>query len=178
MEIKFLGHSSFEIRGSEAVVQINEKSVVVEGNGEPFTIYGPGEYEVSGVRVFGIRNGKATLYLIEMDDLSLVHLGDLGHKLEHDQAEELNSVDVLMIPVGGGDTINTETAAEVVAQLEPYIVLPMHYRESEETKKFDPVEKFLEQMGEENVRREKKLKLSSKASLPDDTEVVVLERTK
>jgi L-ascorbate metabolism protein UlaG (beta-lactamase superfamily) len=75
------------------------------------------------------------------------------------------------------DTINAETAAEVVAQLEPYIVLPMHYRESEETKKFDPVEKFLEQMGEENVRREKKLKVT-KSSLPEDTEVVVLERAK
>ncbi len=176
MEIKFLGHSSFEIKGSEAVVQINEKSVVVEGNGEPFTISGPGEYEVSGVRVFGIRNGKHTLYLIELDNLSLVHLDNLGRKLEQTQVEELNSVDVLMIPVGGGDTINAETAAEVVAQLEPYIVLPMHYQESEETKKFDPVEKFLEQMGEENVRREKKLKVT-KSSLPDDTEVVVLERS-
>jgi L-ascorbate metabolism protein UlaG (beta-lactamase superfamily) len=177
MEIKFLGHSSFEIKGAEAAVHIDGKNIVIEGASEPFTISGPGEYEVSGVRVFGIKSEKTILYLLEMDDLSLVHLGDLGRKLEHNEVEELNSVDVLMIPVGGVDTINAETAAEVVAQLEPYIVLPMHYRESEETKKFDPVEKFLEQMGEENVRREKKLKVT-KSSLPEDTEVVVLERAK
>lgn len=167
MEVSFLGRSSFEIKGSEAVVQIDERGVVVGGGGEPFTISGPGEYEVRGVRVFGIRNGKATLYLIEIGGFSLVHLDNLNRKLEHNQVEELNSVDILMIPVGGGDTINAETAAEVVAQLEPKIVVP-----------FGPVEKFLEQMGEENVRREKKLKVTSRSSLPDDTEVVVLERSK
>jgi len=221
MEIKFLGHSSFEIKGKDTTVVTDpfdpkkvgfpfpkvEADIVtvshdhgdhnfVEGvgslpagrQGDPFVISGPGEYEVQGVRVFGIsafhddkkgaERGKTTLYLIEMDDLSLIHLGDLGHKLEHDQVEELNSVDVLMIPVGGVYTINAETAAEVVAQLEPYIVLPMHYQTPnlKLSKGLDKVEKFLEQMGEENVRREKKLKVS-KSSLPDDTEVVVLERS-
>ena len=216
MEIKFLGHSSFEIKGREAVVVTDpfdpkkvgfdfpkvEADIVTVSHdhsdhnyikgvgGDPFIISGPGEYEVQGVRVFGIpafhdqkkgaERGKIALYLIEMDGLSLVHLGDLGHKLEHDQAEELNSVDVLMIPVGGTYTINAETAAEVVAQLEPSIVIPMHYqtKDLELGEKLDGVEKFLEQMGEENVRREKKLKIASETSLPDDTEVVVLERTK
>ncbi len=214
MEIKFLGHSSFEIKGKEVTVvtdPFDSKKVgfpfpkveadiltvshdhsdhnFVEGvGGEPFLINGPGEYEVQGVRVFGVsafhddkkgvERGKVTIYLIELEGLSIVHLSDLGHKLEHDQIEELNTVDILMVPVGNaGVHLDAEKAAEVVAQLEPYVVLPMHYRESEETKKFDPVEKFLEQMGEENVRREKKLKLTSKASLPDDTEVVVLERS-
>ena len=210
MEIKFLGHSGFEIKGKEVTVVTDpfdpkkvgfpfpkvEADIVtvshdhedhnyVKGvGGEPFVISGPGEYEVKGARIFGISAphggdlGKVTLYLIEVDGLSVVHLSDLGQKLEHDQVEELNAVDILMVPVGNaGVQLNAEKAAEVVAQLEPYIVLPMHYRESEETKKFDPVEKFLEQMGEENVRREKKLKVT-KSSLPDDTEVVVLERTK
>jgi L-ascorbate metabolism protein UlaG (beta-lactamase superfamily) len=208
MEITFLGHSSFLIRGKETTVVTDpfdpkktgfkfpkvsadivtishehEDHNFVEGvSGEPFVISGPGEYEVKGVRIFGIPAlhggdfGKVTLYLIEMDDLSIVHLSDLGQKLEHDQVEELNSVDILMVPVGNAKVqLDAEKAAEVVAQLEPYIVLPMHYRESEETKKFGPVEKFLEQMGEENVRREKKLKVT-KSSLPEDTEVVVLER--
>ena len=223
MEIKFLGHSSFEVRGKEVTIvtdpfdpkKVGFKFPKIEADivtvshehgdhnyikgvgglpagrqGEPFLISGPGEYEVQGVRVFGIpafhddkkgaERGKVTLYLIELDGLSIVHLSDLGHKLEHDQVEELNQVDILMVPVGGIYTINAETAAEVVAQLEPKIVVPMHYQVPELTglpKKLDPVEKFLEQMGEENVRREKKLKVS-KSSLPDDTEVVVLERTK
>ena len=210
MEITFLGHSSFQIKGKDVTIVTDpfepkkigfkfpkvEADIVtvshehtdhnfVEGvGGEPFVISGPGEYEVKGVRIFGIPElhggdlGKVTLYLIEMDDLSIVHLSDLGQKLEHNQVEELNTVDILMVPVGNaGVQLNAEMAAEVVAQLEPYIVLPIHYRESEGTKKFDPIEKFLEQMGEENVRREKKLKIT-KSSLPEDTEVIVLERTK
>jgi len=167
MEIKFLGHSSFEIKGQEALVKIGERTVVVEGASEPFTIFGPGEYEVSGVRVFGIKNGKHTLYLVEIDGLSLAHLDNLDRKLEQVQIEELSSADILLLPVGGEGTINAETATEVVAQLEPKIVVP-----------FGSVDKFLEQMGEKNVRREKRLKLSSKTSLPDDTEVVVLEKSK
>ena len=208
-----MGHSSFLIKGKEVTVVTDpfdpkkvgfkfpevEADIItvshdhedhnfVEGiGGEPFVISGPGEYEVKGVRVFGVpafhdekkgaERGKTILYLIEMDDLSLVHLGDLGHKLEHNQVEELNSVDILMVPVGGKFTINAETAAEVVAQLEPYIVLPMHFKSPGRNEVLDPVEKFLEQMGEENVRREKKLKVT-KSSLPEDTEVVVLERIK
>jgi len=213
MELSFLGHAAFKIKGKEATIvtdPFDPKSVgfdfpkvkadivtvshdhddhnFVEGvGGEPFIISGPGEYEVSGVQIFGVKayhdnkkgaeRGKVTLYLMELDDLSLVHLGDLGHKLDHHQVEELNSVDILMVPVGGIYTINAETAAEVVAQLEPKIVIPMHYQtpELKLPRKLDPVEKFLEQMGEENVRREKKLKVS-KSSLPDDTEVVVLTR--
>ena len=208
-----MGHAAFKIKGKEATIvtdPFDPKSVgfdfpkvkvdivtvshdhddhnFVEGvGGEPFIISGPGEYEVSGVQIFGVKayhdnkkgaeRGKTTLYLIEMDDLSLVHLGDLGHKLEHDQVEELNSVDILMVPVGGIYTINAETAAEVVAQLEPKIVIPMHYQtpELKLPRKLDPVGKFLEQMGEENVRREKRLRVT-KSSLPEDTEVVVLER--
>ena len=152
------------IKGSEASVQIDEKKVVIEGVSEPFTISGPGEYEVSGVRVFGIKGGKGTLYLIEIDGLSLVHLDNLDRKLEQAQVEELSSADILLLPVDGEGRINAETATEVVAQLEPFIVIP-----------FGSIDKFLEQMGEENVRREKKLKVT-KSSLPDDTEVVVLSK--
>ena len=164
MEIKFLGHSIFEIKGKEASVQIDEKKIVIGGVSEPFTISGPGEYEVSGVRVFGIKGGKGTLYLVEIDGLSLVHLDNLDRKLEQAQVEELSSADVLLLPVDGEGRINAETATEVVAQLEPFIVIP-----------FGSIDKFLEQMGEENVRREKKLKVT-KSSLPDDTEVVVLSK--
>ena len=166
MEIKFLGGSGFEIKGQDASVVIKE-TIVIEGvGGETFTISGPGEYEVSGVRVFGIKGGKGTLYLVEIDNLSLAHLDNLDRKLEQSQVEELSSADILLLPVNGEGRINAETATEVVAQLEPFIVIP-----------FGSIDKFLEQMGEENVRREKKLKVT-KSSLPDDTEVVVLERSK
>jgi L-ascorbate metabolism protein UlaG (beta-lactamase superfamily) len=135
----------------------------------------------------GRERGKNTLYLLELEDLALVHLGDLGRKLNTEEIEELNHVDILMIPTGGTYTINPEQAAEVVTQLEPYIVIPMHYHppvadhlpeaDSELSKELAPVEKFLEQMGAEGTKPQKSLKVK-KRSLPEETEVTVLERNK
>lgn len=147
-------------------------------------IEGPGEYETGGAQIVGIsafhdsdkgkERGKITVYHIEMDGLSLVHLGDLGVKLNESQIEELNGVDILMIPVGGLFTITPAVAAEVVAQLEPKIVIPMHYFVP--GLKFDllPVENFLKEMGKEDVKPQPKLVIT-KDKLPQEMEVVVLE---
>lgn len=215
MDITFLGHSSFKIAGKDTTIvtdpfdpkkvgfelpKVSADIVTVSHNhddhnfvagvaGQPFITSGPGEYEIKGVRIFGIESehdekggrerGKNTLYLIEFEDLAVVHLGDLGRQLNAPEIEELNHVDILMIPTGGVYTVNPEQAAEVVTQLEPYIIIPMHYQTAdlELGEKLAPVEKFLEQMGATGVRREKKLKVT-KSSLPEDTELVVLERTK
>src|SRR5690606_15736601 len=76
----------------------------------------------------GAERGVNTCYTFQVDGLTVCHLGDLGHKLSGEQAEELSGVDVLMVPVGGHYTIDGATAAEVVSQLEPQIVIPMHYQ--------------------------------------------------
>lgn len=157
-------------------------------SGGPFVIDTAGEYEVKGVHVYGVRSwhddeggikrGENIVYLIQIDGLNLVHLGDLGHKLESEQVEELNTVDILMIPTGGTYTINAETATEVLAQLEPYIVIPMHYQTKKLTgltQKLDGVEKFLDAMGVENVRKVSSLKIKNRGELPQETEVVVLD---
>lgn len=216
MEITYLGHSSFQIKGKDVTIITDPFDPKMVGfsfpqnitadiatishdhgdhnylagiAGEPFIVNGPGEYEVKGVRVFGIESdhdskngqerGKNTLYLLELEDLAIVHLGDLGRKLNAAEVEELNHVDILMIPTGGTYTINPEQAAEVVTQLEPYIVIPMHYHppeaDSKLLKELAPVEKFLEQMGVEAAARNK-LKMT-KSRLPEETEVVVLQVT-
>jgi len=161
----------------------NTKSIA----GEPFVIDSAGEYEVKDVHVYGVRTwhdekkgeerGSNVVYLIQIDGFNIVHLGDLGHKLESDQVEELNTVDVLMIPVGGTYTINSETATEVIAQLEPSIVIPMHYQTGKLKldKKLDEVSKFIDAMGGENVRKVDTLKVKNRGALPEETEVVVLE---
>src|SRR5947208_14594948 len=102
-----------------------------------YEIHGPGEYEVAGVSVIGVptyhdaeqgaKHGRNTVYLIEIDDVRICHLGDLGHKLEDAEAEAVSSPDVLLVPVGGRTAINAAQAAEVVRQLEPRYVVPMHY---------------------------------------------------
>ncbi len=148
---------------------------------------GPGEYEVSAVFVTGLelrgdRKAKKeaaaprnTVFLFEFDDLTVCHLGDLNLVPTQAQVEEaLGEVDVLLIPVGGGETLNASQAAEVVSLLEPHIVIPMHYHVPDCTLKLDSVGKFLKEMGLDKVSPQELLKVG-RGSLPDETQIVLLE---
>ena len=152
---------------------------------------GPGEYEVSGVFVTGIElidrkaitksvKGAAlpprnTVFLIELDDLTVCHLGDLSAVPTQAMMEEsLRSVDVLMIPVGGGESLTAAQAAEVVSLLEPHIVIPMHYKTKGSNLKLDVVSKFLKEMGLDKVDEQEVLKIE-RGGLPEETQVVLLE---
>jgi L-ascorbate metabolism protein UlaG (beta-lactamase superfamily) len=106
--------------------------------------------------------------------VALCHLGDLGHKLTTEQAEEIGIVDVLMLPVGGVSTIGAETAAEVMRQLEPQVVIPMHYGTPAISRQLDPVEKFLKELGMENLEPRPKLSVS-KTGLVSGPQVVLLD---
>jgi len=210
MDITWLGHSCFRIRGRQGVVVITDpyspdlgyslgKSTArivtvshqdpghsyVQGiGGEPKLITGPGEYEISGVLIIGIatfhdgekgrKKGKNTVYLMEIDEVSLCHLGDLGHVLTAEQVEEIGNVDVLLLPVGGVSTINAPEAAEVVRQLEPKVVVPMHYKTPALNWELEPVEKFLKEIGIEEVDSQPKLSFT-KSSLPVSTQVFLLD---
>lgn len=152
--------------------------------GDPKIIDGPGEYEIRGVFITGIptfhngkkgaRRGPNTAFLFELDDLTICHLGDLGHVLTQAQIEVLSDIDVLLIPVGGVSTINATQAAEMVSLLEPCIVVPMHYKTEALNIKLDPVTKFLKTMGLKKLAPQKDLKIT-KSSLPEETQVVVLD---
>jgi L-ascorbate metabolism protein UlaG (beta-lactamase superfamily) len=152
--------------------------------GDPIFLRGAGEYERAGIFVFGIptfhdrRNGRDrgrnTAYLIEGDGLAICHLGDLGHVLSQSQTEQLSSLDVLFIPVGGNSTINAGEAAEVVGLLEPRIVIPMHYQMPGLKIKLDPVGKFLQEMGVHKVTPQESLRIAA-VSEPQETQVVLLE---
>jgi L-ascorbate metabolism protein UlaG (beta-lactamase superfamily) len=154
-------------------------------------ITGPGEYEIGGVFVTGIatdggsdekdkkKKGAAdakrnTLYLIDFDGLTVCHLGDLDRVLTQAQIEALGSVDVALVPVGGGGGLASSQAAEVISLIEPSIVIPMHYKTSDVSLKLDPVGKFLKEMGLGTLKPEASLKLS-KSDLPDETRVMLLD---
>jgi len=102
------------------------------------------------------------------------HLGDLGHVLTTEQVEELGNVDVLLLPVGGVSTINAPMAVEVVRQLEPRVVVPMHYKTEALTWELEPAERFLKEMGVEQVVSQPKLSLT-RSSLPPSTQVFLLD---
>jgi L-ascorbate metabolism protein UlaG (beta-lactamase superfamily) len=191
MEITYIGHSCFKIKGKELTIVIDPYDPKI-GYKLPklecdVLITSPGEYETSGVFIFGIpvyhdakeghERGENTIYMIEIDGITLLHLGDLGHDLSKETLEKLSDIDVLMIPVGGKGTIDAETASEVISEIEPGYVLPMHYKTVELTgiQGLDGLDKFLNEMGVENdVKKDDKLKISSKSDVPDDTQVVIL----
>ncbi len=152
--------------------------------GNPQVFMGPGEYEAKGVKISGVstfhdaengtKRGRNTVYEIQMDGLHLVHLGDLGTKLTTEQVETLSGVDILMIPVGGVYSLDGKTATAVVAQLEPLIVIPMHYQVPGLKYQLEPLEKFLKEMGKEELKPLPKLSVT-KDKLPEELQVVVLD---
>jgi L-ascorbate metabolism protein UlaG (beta-lactamase superfamily) len=143
----------------------------------------PGEYEIGGVLIIGISAfhdaengaawGKNTIFTIEVDDVTICHLGDLGHPLSSNQIEELGNVDVLLVPVGGGTTIGASQAAAIVRSIEPKIVIPMHYKTLTLTKELDSVDKFLKEMGLIEAVSQPRITIT-KASLPPPIQVIVL----
>lgn len=209
MEITWLGHACFRLRGKNVTIitdpyedrvgyklgRVTADIVTISHDhydhnnlaavtGSPKVIDGPGEYEIGGIFITGIqtwhdaegggKRGRNTAYVVQMDDLVLCHLGDLGHVLTTEQVEAMNNVDVLMIPVGGTFTINGAQAAEVISLIEPRLVIPMHYQTEALKMEIDPLERFTRAMGLKEIPSQPKLSVT-KSSLPDETQVAVLD---
>ncbi len=209
MDINWLGHSCFRIKGrnvsivtdpyppdlgyslgkpSADIVTISHPhpghSYTASVSGDPRLVKGPGEYEISGVLIIGVatfhdndkgaKRGKNTVYLMDVDGVSVCHLGDLGHVLTADQVEQIEEADVLLLPVGGVSTINAAVAAEVVRQLEPKVVVPMHYRTDALNRGLATVDGFLKEMGQKEITSQPKLTLT-RTTLPLTTQVVLLD---
>lgn len=107
---------------------------------------------IRGIHTFhddeeGSKRGENIVYTFVVDDIKVCHLGDLGHRLTPSQLEMIGDVDVLLIPVGGVYTIDAAQAAEVVKQLKPSVVIPMHYRTKALRLNIEPVDGFEELMG-------------------------------
>jgi L-ascorbate metabolism protein UlaG (beta-lactamase superfamily) len=208
MEITWLGHSCFKLKGKQATVITDPFSPAigytlgkvtadivtvshphpghsyVQGIAdEPRILKSPGEYESGGVLTVGVhtfhdnekgaQRGKNTVFVIDVDDVMICHLGDLGHVLTAEQVAEINGVDVLLIPVGGVSTIDAVQAAQVVRQLEPKIIIPMHYKTEAEKKDLETAERFLKEMGVKEAVPQPKLSVN-KSSLPLTMQVVML----
>lgn len=212
MEISFIGHSCFRLRGRDASVVIdpygkgiglatlvpsrfsadilaithdhpghNNRAMV---GGDPKVIEGPGEFEVKGVSIQGVaayhddesgaRLGPVTMYSITLDEVVIAHLGDLGHGLSEAQQDQLGSVDVLLVPVGGGNALSATAAMAVANQLEPKVVIPMHYKLPGLKLDLDEPKHFAAEMGIEAIEYQPKLTLNSKPS-SDEMKVVFLE---
>lgn len=158
----------------------NALAAVQEGY---FLIDGPGEYEVSDIFITGIRtfhdnergatHGFNTVYVLELDEVRFCHLGDLGHPLTDEQTEALSDIDVLLVPVGGGNALDSVGANEVIGQIEPRIVVPMHYRTPAGDAGLEDLARFCKELGLEQLAPQEKLTVR-KADLPESVRVVLL----
>ncbi|MET0011916.1 MBL fold metallo-hydrolase [Dehalococcoides mccartyi] len=209
MEIKWLGHSCFRLKGknttvitdpfpsslgfamgkqSAEVVTISHAhanhSFTSAIDGNPHIVSGPGEYEIGDVIILGLSTfhddakgselGKNTIYQMEIDDLSICHLGDIGQGLTDSQIEELGRVDILLLPVGGGNTVSPGKAAEIMRKLEPSIVIPMHFQSDLSTSSLLPIGQFLKEIGISNLEPQSKLNIT-RGNLPVTTQVMLLQ---
>lgn len=214
MEIIWLGHACFQLRGKNVTLvtdpfspqqgpsqgeaprlgKINASIVTVSHNhpghnnvigvgGNPRVVSGPGEYEINDVLITGVASyhdnqrgqvrGRNTIYVIHIDDVVICHLGDLGHTLQEEQLEEVADADVLLVPIGGRSTIDAAQAAEVISQVEPRIVIPMHYHPGTEDG-YDPLGKFCREMGVETIEAQNKL-VVTRNNLPVETQCSILK---
>jgi L-ascorbate metabolism protein UlaG (beta-lactamase superfamily) len=146
-------------------------------------IEGPGEFEIGGVFITGVRrvsnkekkNGEVhkTLYVINFDGLTIAHLGSMATVPSQAQIEELGAVNIALVPVGGGGALNPSMAAEVISLIEPSIVVPMHYKTEDDGPELSTVAGFLKEMGISDQGSLPSLSVT-KSSLTEETQVVVL----
>ena len=215
MDITWLGHACFRLRGRDVAILTDPyegsdwgypalattANVVTVSNdhphhaglggvdGQPRVLRGPGEYEIGGALIWGVRtarpatsNGaqpiKNTAFVIQLEELTVCHLGDLASApLTGDELTRIKDSDVLLVPVGGHCTINAAQAAEIVAQVEPKVIVPMHFA-TDATQghlQLDGIERFCRELGASEVSPRGRLSVTP-TSLPSEPTVVLLER--
>jgi L-ascorbate metabolism protein UlaG (beta-lactamase superfamily) len=176
-----LGVPSLKIRGDIVTISHNAKghNNASAVSGRTHALTGPGEYEIGGVFITAIATASGSesrqnvLYLFDFGGLTVAHLGDMSKVPTQTQIEALEQVNVLLVPVGGGSSLNAAQAAELVSMLEPNIVIPMHYQIPKLKLQLENVERFLQEMGSASSAEEANLRLSV-SSLPEETQVAVL----
>jgi L-ascorbate metabolism protein UlaG (beta-lactamase superfamily) len=155
-------------------------------SGSPFLISGPGEYEVKNIFIQGIpswydekggeERGENTIFVLETEEMRICHLGDLGQKeLTSEQLEQIGSIDILMIPIGGVYTISAKESIKIMSQIEPKIIIPMHYQIPKLKLKLDGLDKFLKIMGIKTIEPLNKFTIKKKDLSEEEAKIIVLK---
>lgn len=177
-------------RGNSDIVTVShdhpDHNNVQAISGQPFVISGPGEYEIKGIKIIGCSSyhdkkkgeerGLNTIYLMEIDKIRVCHLGDFGQeRLTGKQLEVLGQVDILIVPVGGTYTIEAAEAVKVAEQLEPHLIIPMHYKLPGLKINLASLDDFLKEMGLDKRPALDKLTLKKKDLAGKEMEVVAFK---
>jgi len=188
---KVVGYDALKLKAEIVTVSHDASGHNNSGavKGTTHVLTGPGEFEIGGVFITAVQTDSAgrvakakdtirnTIYVFDYDGITVAHLGDLQKIPTQSEIELLGTVNVALVPVGGGSSLNAAKAAEVVSMLEPNLVVPMHYSTPDSKIKLDEINKFIKEMGLSKQDAQPLLKVS-RSSLPDETHVVVLEYQK
>ncbi len=155
--------------------------------GTSHVIDGAGEFEIGGVFITGVqtdgssgkkrskeKSARNTIYVFDYDGITVAHLGDLKDTPTQSEIESLGTINVALVPVGGGGGLNAAKAAEVISLIEPNLVIPMHYSTPAVKLSLDSLNKFIKEMGLSKPETQTSLKVT-RSGLPSETHVVVLE---
>lgn len=153
-------------------------------DGSPKLFNHAGEYEMQQVFIVGaaiypptvksnVNALKNVVFTFETENLTICHMGDIRHVPTQRQVEHFANVDILLVPVGDGNSLNASQASEVIGLIEPSIVIPMHYHLPNITIELNPLEKFIKEMGLPDSAPIDKLKIS-KSTLPENTQTIIL----
>lgn len=150
-------------------------------------INGAGEFEIGGVFITGVQSdsgsskkkskepsARNTIYVFDYDGITVAHLGDLTQTPTQSEIESLGTVNVVLVPVGGGNGLNAAKAAEVISLIEPNLVVPMHYSTPAAKVSLDSLNKFIKEMGLSKADTQPSLKVT-RSGLPNETHVIVLD---
>ena len=186
---KSIGYSALRLKSdivtvSHAAPGHNNTEAV---KGISHVIDGAGEFEIGGVFITGVQTDGAssrkkakddaarnTIFVFDYDGITVAHLGDLKQTPTQSEIESLGTINVALVPVGGGGGLNAAKAAEIISMLEPNLVIPMHYSTPDVKLPLDPLNKFIKEMGLSQTESQPSLKVT-RSGLPHETHVVVLE---
>ena len=182
-------HGLKDVKVKDAVEIVTEDRFSLVGEGEKLLINGPGEYEIGDFSIRGIAAQRhidteeaekiATVYRVEIGDVRLAVLGNIAPKLSDEQLEELGVVDILILPVGGGGyTLDATDAVRITRQIEPKVVVPVHF--ADDGMKYEVPQDELETFNHElsaAVEITAKYKLKSASALPATLTMVGVTRT-
>ena len=186
---KSIGYSALKLKSDIVTVSHDAPghNNVDAVKGASHVIDGAGEFEIGGVFVTGVstdgggagkKKGKGspnnTIYVFDYDGITVAHLGDLKQTPTQSEIESLGTINVALVPVGGGGGLNAAKAAEIISLIEPNLVIPMHYSTPAVKLSLDSLSKFVKEMGLSKPETQPSLKVT-RSSLPSETHVVVLE---
>ncbi len=186
---KAIGYSPLKLKADIVTVSHDAPghNYIEAVKGASHVIDGAGEFEIGGVFITGVSTDGAaagkkrkdastrnTIYVFDYDGITVAHLGDLQQVPTQSEIESLGTINVALVPVGGGGGLNAAKAAEVISLIEPNIVIPMHYATPDVKVSLDSLNKFLKEMGLSKPDTQASLK-ATRSSLPEETRVVVLE---